>query len=172
MVSRVLRKLRIASLARLMFRMWPVTEQLTEDLAAHIGLHIAHPSGRAFLEEAIANGFSEMLATQASLPDEEKFSEEVRVAYMRGLLRHVSLILEAQVHGANGELWDALNDGPLPQWMEQHSPARIEVASELPEHLESYRPDALAAALLNQILDRSTRRELLPILPRLTAYAD
>lgn len=172
MVTHVLRHLRIASLARRVYRLWPVTEQVTDELAAHIGLHIKHPSGRTFLEEAIANAFTNMLRTQESLPDEEKFSDEVRLAYMRGLLRQLSLVFEAEVQGANGERWDALNDGPLAAWMRKHGPAQITPATELPEHLLRYTPDALAAALLNHILNRDTRRELLPILPRLTAYAD
>jgi hypothetical protein len=172
LVSKVLRSLRIASLARLMFKLWPVTEHLTDNLAAHVGLHVKHPSGRPFLEEAIANGFSEMLEAQARQPEGEKFSDEVRLAYMRGLLRHLTLIFETEVRGANGEVWDALNDGPLTQWLQRHAPARVNTAADLPEYLASYQPDALAAALLNNILDRSTRRELLPILPRLTAYAD
>lgn len=169
-VSYVLRQLRIARLARPMFSMWPVTEALTEDLAAHVGVTAPHPSGRPLLMEAMTTAFQAMAETHAA--SEDPFSEEVRLAYMRGLLRHLLLVFEVEAHGDDGAIWDPLQDEGLPTWTKRHGLAQIGLYADLPEHLAAYRPDALAAALLHHLLGPATRRELLPILPTLTAYAD
>lgn len=169
-VSYVLRQLRIARLARPMFVMWPATEALTEDVAAHLGLMAPHPSGRSLLEEAMVTAFQQMVDAHST--SEDPFSDDVRLAYMRGLLRHLLLVFEVEAHGEDGAIWDPLQDEGLPRWTKRHGLARIGLYRELPERLAAYRPDALGAALLYHLLSANSRRELLPILPTLTAYAD
>jgi hypothetical protein len=156
----VLRRARLASMARLMFLQWPQARTITESLAWHLTDLLVHPGGGSLLGMCVLKGFDVMACTLNARPDDDKLHPEVLVAYLAGLFEHVAVLPEIEVRDARARTWDLLRDGPLGAWIGRARPVTIQFLPELPPAALGFSPPNLRMAILQRVVPPDVLRGL------------
>jgi hypothetical protein len=164
-----LRALQVAGLTRLMFLRWPICRRLTEQVGWWLTDLLPHPGGfPPLLTIAVVDALQYMRETQIEQPDDQKDSDEVLIAYLRGLFKVLPALAELNVRSDRGT-WEPLRDGPFAVWAQRHRPIVVNVYGERSPGEIKHSPHHLRLALLQAM---TTHEQWIHLGPHLPFIAD
>lgn len=152
-LASVLRKLRIASNAKLTFERFPQLGKAAEGFAWHLSERVTFPLYKGFptqvalLELCIKCGFEWMYFR---LDQPGVSVRDVQTSFMAGMLYHAPEIVHVKV-SIDGLQWDPFNDEALSDWLPRHPGALIETRDTNDTDLERGDPE-IRMALMSRML--------------------
>lgn len=158
---------RVTDIASMIFLQWEPIRQIYERMAWMLTNDLPHPSGQPLLQVILVQSIQEFGRQIAMKPDD---TESAYVEMLHQAFALLPSVLEVEVRGKKGEIWDPLADDPLGKWSQQHGPVTVTTGCPLPEAHEWTHPSQIRYAFLHRLQPPREAGQFMLWAPRIIGY--